>query len=81
VCRSKSKEAEALALGAKAVIPSGDEEAMKAAAGTLDGIIDTVSAKHDLNKLLDLLAPRGKLIMVSEASTMGVWASNGDAAV
>lgn len=32
-CRSKAKEAEALALGAKAIIPSGDAEAMKAAAG------------------------------------------------
>jgi D-arabinose 1-dehydrogenase-like Zn-dependent alcohol dehydrogenase len=64
--RSKAKEAEALALGAKAVIPSGDEEAMKAAAGTLDGIIDTVSAKHDFNQLLDLLAPRGRLVVVSE---------------
>eukprot|EP00775_Hariotina_reticulata_P010177 gene10177-10337_t len=66
ISRSKAKEAEALALGAKAIIPSGDEEAMKAAAGTLDGIIDTVSAKHDINQLLDLLAPRGKLIMVRE---------------
>jgi D-arabinose 1-dehydrogenase-like Zn-dependent alcohol dehydrogenase len=32
--------------------------------GTLDAIIDTVSAKHDLNALLALLAPRGKLVMV-----------------
>lgn len=33
-------------------------------AGTLDAIIDTVSAQHDLNALLALLAPRGKLVMV-----------------
>lgn len=33
-------------------------------AGTLDAIIDTVSAQHDVNALLALLAPRGKLVMV-----------------
>ena len=43
---------------------SGDEEAMKAAAGTLDAIIDTVSAEHDINALLTLLSPGGKYVMV-----------------
>jgi D-arabinose 1-dehydrogenase-like Zn-dependent alcohol dehydrogenase len=33
-------------------------------AGTLDGIIDTVSAKHDITALTSLLAPRGRLVMV-----------------
>jgi D-arabinose 1-dehydrogenase-like Zn-dependent alcohol dehydrogenase len=33
-------------------------------AGTFDAIIDTVSAQHDVNALLGLLAPRGKLVMV-----------------
>lgn len=33
-------------------------------AGTLDGIIDTVSAEHDLNAVLALLAPRGQYVMV-----------------
>jgi cinnamyl-alcohol dehydrogenase len=37
---------------------------MHAFAGTLDGIIDTVSAKHDLTALTALLAPRGRLVMV-----------------
>lgn len=32
--------------------------------GTLDGIIDTVSAEHDLNAVLALLAPRGQYVMV-----------------
>lgn len=32
--------------------------------GTLDAIIDTVSAEHDVNALLALLAPRGKIVMV-----------------
>jgi D-arabinose 1-dehydrogenase-like Zn-dependent alcohol dehydrogenase len=35
-----------------------------ASTGTLDAIIDTVSAQHDVNALLALLAPRGKLVMV-----------------
>ena len=30
---------------------------MKAAAGTLDGIIDTVSAKHDIASYMALLIP------------------------
>jgi D-arabinose 1-dehydrogenase-like Zn-dependent alcohol dehydrogenase len=33
ISRSKAKEAEAKAMGAKAIIPSGDEKAMKEAAG------------------------------------------------
>lgn len=42
---------------------AGDPEAMKAAAGTLDGVIDTVSAAHDQNAILQLLAPTGKYVM------------------
>jgi hypothetical protein len=34
-CRSKAKEAEAIAMGAKAIIPSGDADAMKEAAGEI----------------------------------------------
>ncbi|KAM2554462.1 hypothetical protein TB2_018581 [Malus domestica] len=36
----------------------------KAAIGTLDGIIDTVSAAHPIVPLLGLLKPHGKLILV-----------------
>lgn len=36
----------------------------KAARGTLDGIIDTVSAVHSILPLLDLLKSHGKLVMV-----------------
>lgn len=62
--RSKAKEAQALAMGAKHLLVSSDEEEMKKAGNTFDGIIDTVSAKHDLNQELALLAPHGKLILV-----------------
>ena len=37
---------------------------MAAAAGSLDGIIDTVSAAHSLDALLALLATDGKLVLV-----------------
>jgi len=37
---------------------------MAAAASTLDGIIDTVSAKHDLMPYLSLLRPSGKFVCV-----------------
>lgn len=37
---------------------------MQAAAGSLDGIIDTVSAIHPLLPLISLLKTHGKLVMV-----------------
>lgn len=37
---------------------------MKAATGTMDGIIDTVSAVHPLLPLIGLLKSHGKLVMV-----------------
>ncbi len=72
----QAKEAQALAMGAKHLLVSSDEEAMKQAANTFDGIIDTVSAKHDLNQELALLAPHGKLILVrvgAAAVNNNVW--------
>ena len=37
---------------------------VKAATGTMDGIIDTVSAVHPLLPLIGLLKSHGKLVMV-----------------
>lgn len=37
---------------------------MQAAQGSLDGIIDTVSASHPILPLMDLLKTNGKLVMV-----------------
>lgn len=37
---------------------------MPCPAGSLDAIIDTVSADHDINAVLALLAPRGCYVMV-----------------
>ncbi len=61
---SASKEKEARELGATHFVVSTDEAAMKAAAGTLDGIVDTVSAKHDIGAYMQLLDTHGKLVIV-----------------
>jgi uncharacterized zinc-type alcohol dehydrogenase-like protein len=37
---------------------------MKALAGSFDFILNTVAAKHDLNKFLDLLTVEGKMLLV-----------------
>eukprot|EP00850_Spirogloea_muscicola_P000248 SM000001S04650 [mRNA] locus=s1:1490306:1492333:+ [translate_table: standard] len=62
---SPSKEDEALnTLGADAFIPSKDVEKMKQAAGSLDYIIDTVSAPHPLEQYLLLLKVDGKMVLL-----------------
>ncbi|CAI9753223.1 unnamed protein product [Fraxinus pennsylvanica] len=63
---NKKKEATER-LGADSFLVSRDQEAMEAATGTLDGIIDTVSADHPLLPLVNLLKPHSNLIMVGAA--------------
>lgn len=65
ISTSINKKKEAIEkLGADSFLVSRNEEEMRGAAGTLDGIIDTVSAVHSLSPLLSLLKTDGKLIMV-----------------
>ncbi|KAG2483504.1 hypothetical protein HYH03_017614 [Edaphochlamys debaryana] len=65
ISTSPGKKEEAIkVLGADAFIVSKDEEEMKAAANSLDGIIDTVSAHHDIGALVGLLGVDGKLAIV-----------------
>ncbi len=61
---SPGKTADAKKLGANEVVVSKDEEAVKKHNGTFDFIIDTVSAKHDINLYLELLKRDGKLTLV-----------------
>ena len=61
---SESKRADALKLGADAVVNSRDPAEMAAVAGSLDLIIDTVSVPHDLDSYLGLLAYDGALVLV-----------------
>lgn len=62
---SEKKRSEATEhLGAAHFVVSKDAEQMKAIANSLDGIIDTVSAKHPLMDYLATLKVDGKLVMV-----------------
>ena len=65
ISTSDRKRDEALTrLGADLFLVSRDPEQMKDAMGTMDGIIDTVSATHPVLPILNLLKYKGKLIMV-----------------
>ncbi|KAL6846602.1 hypothetical protein ACP4OV_024050 [Aristida adscensionis] len=69
VSSSPGKRDEALdRLGADAFLVSRDTEQMKAAAGTMDGVIDTVSAGHAIAPLLALLKPMGQMVVVGVPS-------------
>ncbi|XP_048335748.2 probable mannitol dehydrogenase [Ziziphus jujuba] len=65
ISTSPSKRNDAVEqLGADAFLVSQDQEQLQAAMGTMDSIMDTVSAFHSLLPLVDLLKTNGKLIMV-----------------
>uniref|UniRef100_A0A1D1YMT2 cinnamyl-alcohol dehydrogenase n=1 Tax=Anthurium amnicola TaxID=1678845 RepID=A0A1D1YMT2_9ARAE len=65
ISTSPSKRDEAKGrLGADEFILSTDGEQMKAAARSLDFILDTVAAKHSLGPLLNLLKVSGALVLV-----------------
>lgn len=65
ISTSPSKKEEAVNhLGADAFLVSQDAEQMQLAMGTMNGIIDTVSAVHALLPLIGLLKTHGKLVMV-----------------
>src|SRR5947209_18568443 len=61
---SPGKTADAKRLGAHQVVLSSDEDAMKEQAGSFNFILDTVSAKHDLNAYLELLKRDGTMTLV-----------------
>ncbi|CAL5371637.1 unnamed protein product [Camellia sinensis] len=65
ISTSPRKKKEAIEhLGADSFLISTDPNEMQTAMGTLDGIIDTVSAVHSLLPLLGLLTSHGKLVLV-----------------
>lgn len=66
---SPKKEADAKKLGAHKFIVTKDAEQLKSAAGYFDFILDTVSAPHDLNLYLSLLAVNGVHICVGVPPT------------
>ena len=81
---SPGKAEDAKRLGAHEVVISKDPDAMNAHAGSLDFILDTVSAPHDVNVFLGLLRLDSHLVMVGlptepvavPAGTL-IWARRG----
>jgi uncharacterized zinc-type alcohol dehydrogenase-like protein len=61
---SPSKVEDALRLGADEVILSRDAGQMQKHAGSFDFILDAVSAEHDINAYINLLARDGNLTLV-----------------
>lgn len=66
---SASKKDDALKLGAHKFIVTKDEEQFKSVTGYFDFIIDTVSAEHDYNQYIMLLATNGVHICVGAPPT------------
>ncbi len=65
---SPSKEKDAKKLGAHHFVVTSDPAQVKAAMGTFDYILDTVSAEHDFNMYLSLLRTNGVHICVGVPS-------------
>jgi uncharacterized zinc-type alcohol dehydrogenase-like protein len=65
---SPKKEEDAKKLGAHRFVVTSDPEQIKAATGTFDFILDTVSAEHDLNMYLSLLRTNGVMMCVGVPS-------------
>jgi uncharacterized zinc-type alcohol dehydrogenase-like protein len=61
---SRSKEKDALALGAHHFVVTTNEDEMAALAGQFDFILNTVSAQHDYNQYLNLLKVNGAMTLV-----------------
>ncbi|MDN4055043.1 NAD(P)-dependent alcohol dehydrogenase [Massilia sp. YIM B02763] len=66
---SESKRQDAHDLGAHEVVVSRDAEAMAARAKTLDLIVNTVAAPHDLDAFLNLLKRDGTMVLVGAPAT------------
>jgi uncharacterized zinc-type alcohol dehydrogenase-like protein len=66
---SPGKAEAAVKLGADEVVVSKDAAAMQKHAGTFDFILDTVSAPHDINALLELVKRDGTMTLVGAPDT------------
>ncbi|KAJ0039719.1 hypothetical protein Pint_27730 [Pistacia integerrima] len=65
ISTSPNKKNEAIErLGADAFLVSRNQDEMQAAKGTMDGIIDTVSAPHPVLPLIGLIKSNGKIVLV-----------------
>jgi alcohol dehydrogenase (NADP+) len=69
---SPGKTADGKRLGAHEVVLSKDEDAVKKHSNSFDFIIDTVSARHDVNVYLELLKHDGTLTLVGVPPELAV---------
>jgi uncharacterized zinc-type alcohol dehydrogenase-like protein len=69
--RTADKTADALALGASALLVTTDPAQAQQARGSFDLIIDTISADHELSPLLRMLALDGTLSVVGNPLMTG----------
>lgn len=69
ISTSPNKEAAAREIGADNFVVSTDPDSMAKAAGSLDLILNTVSATHDLNHYLGLLDNKGVLVQLGLVTT------------
>lgn len=70
ITRSSNKEESAKSIGAKGILVSTDEQAMKEASNSFDFILDTVPVKHDFNTYTPLLDIDGTLVVVGQIGSM-----------
>jgi uncharacterized zinc-type alcohol dehydrogenase-like protein len=66
ISRSDAKHADAIKFGAKGLLVSTNDAAMRKAANQFDLIIDTAPVKHDINPYLPLLDIDGTLVIVGQ---------------
>jgi uncharacterized zinc-type alcohol dehydrogenase-like protein len=72
---SANKKEDALRLGADEVVVSRNSDEMQKQAGSFDFVLDTVSAEHDINAYLNLLAVNGNLTIVgAPGKPLALWA-------
>jgi len=69
ISTSPKKKADAERLGATGFLLSSDAQAMSAASGKFDFILDTVSAEHDINALLSTVALDGTMVLLGVPPT------------
>jgi alcohol dehydrogenase (NADP+) len=68
ISTSDRKKEDAQRLGAKKFLVSPNKEAMAAAAGSFNLIINTISAAHELNDHINLLAVDGTIVLLGIAT-------------
>jgi uncharacterized zinc-type alcohol dehydrogenase-like protein len=70
ITTSPAKEKDALALGAHRVVVSSQPEAMAAARGTFDFVMDTIPVPHELGPYIELARTNGTIVIVGAIAVM-----------